>query len=693
MKNTKRRRNWISRNRQLAGRTPLALTAALLLAFILAQSAQGQTFTALHSFDDTDGYQPYGALVQGTDGNLYGATYLGGASDLGTVFKITPSGTLTTLYNFCSQTNCADGEEPYGALIQATDGNFYGTTVGGGANADGSVFQITPDGTLTTLHSFCSQTGCSDGEQPYGGLIQATDGNLYGTTYFGGAYSHGTAFKITLSGALTTLHSFCADTGCTDGGYTQAGLIQGTDGNFYGTTINGGSHGTEYGTVFRLTPGGTLTTLYNFCDVGLCEDGKQPQAGVIQASDGNFYGTTLAGGSLSDGTVFKLTPGGTLTTLHIFCSESGCTDGSQPYAGLVQGTDGNLFGTTYSGGTSDSCSGGCGTIFQVTTGGTLTTVYGFTGSTGSEPFGGLIQDTDGSFYGTASAGGTGCDKLSFSCGTVFSFSENLSSFVKTQPTSGPLGTAVNILGTDLTGATSVSFNGTSVAFTAVSASLITTTVPPAGVSNGFVTVTTPPSTTLTSNLPFEITLANTSTAVTSSLNPSIYGQSMTFTATVSSPSGTPAGTVTFMNGSAKLGTDTLKNGLATLTKTTFGAGTKSITAVYGGTTVFAGSASPVLSQVVDKATSTLTMMSSENPSISGQSVTFTATVAGEFGRTPTGKVTFKEGSTVLGAVTLTDGIAAFTTSSLTSGNHKITAKYDGSANFSTSTAALTQTVN
>jgi uncharacterized repeat protein (TIGR03803 family) len=679
MKNTAQLRNWISMMRVTAASAALALAVVLVPAVITSQSAQAQTFAEVYSFNMTDGAGAEAGLVQGTDGNLYGTTYTGGAAGSGTVFKITPGGTLTRLYSFCSQSDCTDGAGPYAAVIQATDGNFYGTTVNGGAYAYGTVFKITPSGMLTTLYSFCTQSDCADGEEPYGGLIQATDGNLYGTTYFGGAYSHGTVFKITLTGTLTTLHSFCAQTGCTDGGYTQAGLVQGSDGNFYGTTITGGTEGPEDGTVFKITPSGTVTTLYSFCSTGgVCE--PQPYAALIQASDGNFYGTAT-GGPYAYGSVSKIAPGGTLTTLYIF---TGGADGSQPYAGLVQGTDGNLYGTTYFGGASSD-----GTVFEVATSGALTSLYSFCSQSdctdGEAPYAGLVQDTNGNFYGTTQSGGAK------GYGTIFSLSAGLGLFVKTLPTSSLLGPAVNILGTNLTGATSVSFNGTAAEFNVVSASLITTTVP-AGATSGFVTVITP-SGTLTSNLPFEITLASTLTSVTSSLNPSTFGQPVTFTATVSSSSGTPLGTVTFMNGSGTLGARKVTDGVASFTTTTLGVGAKSITAVYGGSTSFGGSTSSVLSQVVNQAATTFTLTSSQNPSSLGQAVTFTATVAPEFSGTATSEVLFKEGSATLGTVALTDGVATFTTASLTSGKHEIAARYSGSKNFSTSSGALTQTVN
>jgi uncharacterized repeat protein (TIGR03803 family) len=228
---------------------------------------------------------------------------------VGTVFKVTPSGTLTTLYSFCAQTNRTDGDAPNG-LIQATNGDFYGTTYEGGANVGagafgnggGTVFKITLSGTLTTLYSFCSQSGCTDGEYPVAGLVQATNGDLYGTTEFGGANACppfngcGTVFKITPSGTLTTLYSFCSQSGCTDGANPSAGLVQATNGDFYGTTGLGGA--SNDGMVFKITPSGAVTTLYSFCSQGGsgCTDGVGPTAGLVQDTNGDLYGTESAGG-------------------------------------------------------------------------------------------------------------------------------------------------------------------------------------------------------------------------------------------------------------------------------------------------------------------------------------------------------------------------------------------------------------
>ena len=309
----------------------------------------GGTLTTLHSFDGTDGLYPYAGLVQGTNGKFYGMTNDdGGANGYGTVFSITASGALTTLSTF----DFTDGAHPYAALVQGTNGKFYGITQSGGTMNSGTVFSITAGGTLATLYNFCSQGGanCTDGAYPVTGLVQGTNGKFYGTTYGGGANGDGTVFSITAGGMLTTLHSFDG----TDGQDPWAGLVQGTNGKFYGTTYVGGTKGD--GTVFSITAGGTLATLHSFGGT----DGQNPYAGLVQGTDGNFYGTTFGGGANGDGTLFSITAGGTLATLHSFDG----TDGGGPYgAGLVQGTNGTFYGTTYFGGSSDD-----GTVFSLSVG-------------------------------------------------------------------------------------------------------------------------------------------------------------------------------------------------------------------------------------------------------------------------------------------------------------------------------------
>jgi uncharacterized repeat protein (TIGR03803 family) len=479
-----------------ASQTQVGIAVLFLLSAI---ALPAQTYTVLHSFAIADGENPYATLVQGTDGNLYGTTAAGGANHKGTIFKISPSGTLTRLYSFCSLANCADGEDPTTGVIQATNGDFYGTTAEGGTNGDGTVFKISQSGAFTTLYSFCSQTNCADGERPNAGLLQAANGDLYGTTANGGANGDGTIFVITPAGALTTFYSFCSQSGCADGANPEAGLIQGTNGDLYGTTSHDGAHGPYGGTAFSLARSGALTTLYSFgSDIG-----AEPEAGLTQGLDGNFYGTTVTGGFNGDaGAVFQLTPSGAETTIYSFCAQfgpAGCADGYAPEAGLVQGTDGNFYSTTYYGGLPPYP--GFGIIYKITSGGTLTILYSFcvqSGCTDGEyPRAGLVQATNGVFYGTTTSGGA-----NGLYGTVFSLSMGLGPFVKTLPAAGPVGSIVRILGTDLTGATGVSFNGTAAPFTVISNSEIAAKVP-AGATSGTIRVITP-SGTLSSNVPFPV---------------------------------------------------------------------------------------------------------------------------------------------------------------------------------------------
>jgi uncharacterized repeat protein (TIGR03803 family) len=467
-----------------------ALCLVIALSTAAMAGSRASSFSTLLSFDGIDGQNPAfnGSLVQGFDGNFYGTAYNGGANGYGTVFEITPSGAITTLYSFCAKKNCADGSHPAAALAIATNGDLYGTTFDGGANGEGTVFEITPTGTLFTRYSFCAQADCADGAYPLAGLVLATNGKFYGTTNQGGTNQDGTVFAITPMGKFTPLYSFCSQTNCADGESPYAGLIQATNGNLYGTTYGNGTN--VYGTVFEITPTGTLTTLYSFCSLTNCADGEGPNVGLVQAADGNFYGTTSQGGANASGTVFDITTTGALTTLYSFCSRANCADGVSPNA-LVQGTSGNFYGTTLNGTTFND-----GTVFEITPTGTLTTLHGFNGSTGAVPVAALLQATNGDFYGTTYGGGAGSD------GTVFNLTVGLGPFVKTLPTSGKAGVQVIILGSDLTGATKVTFDGVVAKFTVVSSTEITTTVP-AGATTGSVGVTLP-SGTLTSNVIFQV---------------------------------------------------------------------------------------------------------------------------------------------------------------------------------------------
>jgi uncharacterized repeat protein (TIGR03803 family) len=443
-----------------------------------------QNFKTLVNFNGANGANPFTTgLTQGANGNLYGATFGGGSNGAGIAFEMTLNGELSVLHNFCSYPNCSDGYNPISTLVLATDGNFYGTT-------EGNIFKITPTGTLTTLWADCTLPNCADGAVSWG-VVQGADGNFYATTIIGGTgcpatfQGCGTVFKLTPEGVLTILHEFCPGNGsCPDGGNPFAPMVEGNDGNFYGTT--------QMGTVFRITPEGNFRTLYTFCSQPNCADGATPQAPLVQAADGNFYGTSNGGGSFHQGTVFRITPGGHLTTLYSFCAQINCPDGTQVYGGLIQATDGNFYGMAGYGGMF-----GHGTVFKLTPGGMLTTLHDFDGADGSVLLGSaLVQHTNGTLYGVTYSGGSNND------GTVFSLDVGLGPFIKTVPTSGQFGQSVTILGTNLTGATSVRFNHKEASFTIVSASEIDTTVPN-GASTGFVTVTTP-SGIPTSNVLFQV---------------------------------------------------------------------------------------------------------------------------------------------------------------------------------------------
>jgi uncharacterized repeat protein (TIGR03803 family) len=373
-------------------------------------------------------------VTQGRDGNFYGTTSNGGQFNQGTVFRISPDGVETVLYSFAG--GPSDGAQPNGSLIQGSDGNFYGTTNNGGigvcprpgpvsGNAEsacGTVFTVTPDGAEAVLYFFQDTT---DGGEPNGGLILGSDGNFYGTstsgglanTYCGGG-GCGVVFKITPAGAETAVYAFGSQPG---DGVIPSSVVQGSDGNFYGTAFLGGQF--NEGMVFKVTPAGAETLLHSF-NAG-DNDGQRPEAPLVQGSDGNFYGTTSFGGISTDnpvasclnggcGTVFKITPAGALTALYAFGGNA--TDGANPYsAGLIQGSNGNLYGTTTAGGVSTNCNGGCGIAFSITPGGTEAALYLFAGGTsdGAYPTAGLVQGSDGNFYGTTAQGGK------FNGGTVF----------------------------------------------------------------------------------------------------------------------------------------------------------------------------------------------------------------------------------------------------------------------------------
>jgi uncharacterized repeat protein (TIGR03803 family) len=286
------------------------------------------------------------------------------------------AGNYKVLYNFCSQTNCKDGYYPYAGLTVDASGNLYGTALYGGANSGGTAFMLDRAGKYTVLHTFCSQANCTDGYQSYSGLTRDASGNLYGTTFFGGAHNSdynghggGTVFKLDSAGNHTVLYSFCSQANCTDGFYPYAGVINDASGNLYGTTYNGGN-GTAYGggTVFKLDSTGHFTVLHIFCALGNCPDGGNPVAGLMEDSSGRFFGTTTIGGPplhYGAGLVYEVSSTGNYSIVYEFCSQTNCTDGYSPYSNLVEDASGNLYGTTYQGG-AGIWSNDVGVIFKLT---------------------------------------------------------------------------------------------------------------------------------------------------------------------------------------------------------------------------------------------------------------------------------------------------------------------------------------
>jgi uncharacterized repeat protein (TIGR03803 family) len=395
-----------------------AMMPIAVLVILFQYPATAQVFTSLVNFAGSNGATPmYMTMIEANDGNLYGTTIAGGANDYGVIFQMTLSGQLKIVHSFCNGAGCPDGSQPYGGVIQATDGNLYGTTAFGGhsSNPAGTIFRMTLAGKLTVLHKFClnmTRGLCNDGSLPLAAPVEGTDGKFYLTT--NGALvlhpSEPTAVRISKNKSFEILCSHsddCRSLGDMEG--TVSPLIQVKSGIFYGVAGYGYQGN---GTIFKIQSG-RVSLFYNFCSKANCADGIQPMGPLVVGKDGNFYGTTFGINGTSwatkHGTIFSITPNGKLTTLYRFCQQTNCADGAAPAAGLVQGTDGNFYGTTTIGGTNND-----GTIFKITPQGVLTVLHSFSGSDGSNPVGGLIQASNHLFYGSTSNGGSGNQ------GTIFS---------------------------------------------------------------------------------------------------------------------------------------------------------------------------------------------------------------------------------------------------------------------------------
>jgi uncharacterized repeat protein (TIGR03803 family) len=412
---------------------PLCLVAAgTLFGAILAPHAAGYRYQKLYTFcmftGCPDGGQPFGGLVMDGAGNLYGTASQGGVNNsAGAVFELRHNATRTrwtetVIYSFCSQANCTDGRTPLSGLIMDQVGDLYGTATTGGMHNAGVVFELTPNNrtawTETVLYSFCSRANCVDGAQPkYGRLLMDRAGNLYGTTMFGGGPKQGVVFKLTPKPTggwtETVVYAFCPlGIPCPDGAPPNMALILDSSGNLYGASEFYGSGG--QGVVFKVTPHGSETVLYNFCSRTNCADGASPAAGPIMDRSGNLYGTTLFGGAHRNGVVYELSPGVGVRwkerVLHSFCAGIACADGAQPWAGVIMDGAGNLYGSTVGGTVHNS-----GVVFQLArsaaspTGFIEKVLHVFCSQTncadGGPPYGGVIRDQSGNLYGTTQVGG------------------------------------------------------------------------------------------------------------------------------------------------------------------------------------------------------------------------------------------------------------------------------------------------
>ena len=358
------------------GRTAarLAVTAALLAATVLAtrpmlRAQATATLTTVHDFSASEGGVAAVNLIEGTDGNFYGSIPDVGADYSGVIFEISSSGALTTLYTFPGLPSL---NNPSG-LVLGNDGNFYGTANDGNSDV---VFKYTLGGTVTTVHTF-------SGSEGYGptGLVLGGDGNFYGANAYEGTGGYSTVFRISPSGTATVLHNFSYEE--TGGAKPNGPLVEGTDGNFYGSTLLYKSTN-DVGTLYKITPTGTLTTLYNFTDGG--------SSALLAASNGNVY-------CLYGGTILQVTPAGVVSTLY---PSTGTM--AQNIASLVEGSDGNLYGASPYGGDTDTSPDNNGFLFQLTPTGTFIILHTFDGSDGTGA-GALVQSRNGSFYGITFRGG------------------------------------------------------------------------------------------------------------------------------------------------------------------------------------------------------------------------------------------------------------------------------------------------
>ena len=682
---------------------PFAGCASLLLGIscavpaLLAQTGSGCDCTfSVESQGTGQGGAP-NQILQAYDGNYYGSTPAGGTYGAGSVFRLTPQGTFTTLYSF----NGADNTQPYSGeqLTIGPDGALYGVGFEGGADGYGVVFKLTLAGVYTELYSF---TGLSDGAAPIEPLVLGTDGNFYGATTLSDCTSMsclggGSVFRITPAGKFTSLK----DLSNSDDGYSATGLIQASDGNFYGIAEQGGQDGK--GVIFKLTTAGAYALFYNF--TGSQTDQDKPIAPLTQGPDGLLYGTTFGNEDTFFGSVYSISTGGAFHLLKSFASGS-AQGGGFGYSPIVAGSDGNLYVVSSGGGNGG---GQYGTIFRLSTAGSLQLLYSFEGGDDGDSPAWAVQGSDGNLYGAASSGGKNGE------GTVFKigFSPALAAPVQLTLSSSQVtpGTAVTLnwkvlnafsdtaqqcyafvqnsaagAGTwtgKQAGALSDGIYSGSAKFTPMAAGTYTYALTCGGVESGFATLT------VTSS-----SKTATSTTLTGLPNPAYIGQVVTLTATVKKSSGTgaPTGKVTFSIPGLTIGSAELNgSGVATLAASSAGqpAGTYPVTATYAGDSDDEASTSSPVAVTLKAAAATTTRLSANpNPVTRPANCTLTATVTSSSG-TPGGSVTFSVEGEAIGTANLNgSGVATLTagSGSVSAGTYPVVGQYNGAAAFAKSSS-------